>query len=61
VGLRHFLAVGKVIYQQTYLNDFSGSRATDALNVVLDASGNAFARHQARQAARRTTSSTPVA
>lgn len=39
-----FMQTGKVIYQQTYLNDFSTTRALRALDVVADANGNAVCR-----------------
>lgn len=39
-----FTQVGKVIYQETYKNDFSIARATKALDVVRDASGNIVCR-----------------
>lgn len=39
-----FMQTGKVIYQETYKNDFSITRGTRALDVVLDAAGNAVCR-----------------
>lgn len=43
-GYDAFVQSGKVIYQQTYKNDFSIVRTTRALDVVRDASGNAVCR-----------------
>jgi outer membrane receptor protein involved in Fe transport len=36
--------VGRVVYQETYKNDFSISRITKAMDVVADANGNAVCR-----------------